>query len=369
MSPKVSCICLTHNRTEMFKRAQRCFLSQTYMNKELVVLFENDPPTELLANTLGQYGYYELTEEQLEGSLYIEILDREVYFLEDNPRVLIRNEHGALLYKDWNWYHPEEPGESRLRNREGFEFRIEGFTENTFRIKSENLWINFKNPSVLEFTATEAESKTYSYIVNIDTTIRLIIDTQNVDDLKDIGWDKKVIRKGVSDSIVFYKVSASREITLGMKRNLAIKAAKGDYICVWDDDDWYAENRIHNQMNFLQFTGKQACALANTIFYDSGTGQVWRNLLRLVGHENTLLFKKQPGAVYDNRNTKEDTPLLLRFYNKNELAVMEDAELYIYNYHRKNTSSSDHFNTIIDTCTLELDDAVIARVRSALSNG
>ena len=40
--PLVSCICLTHNNPDFLKRSIRCFQSQAYSNKELIVAFSSD---------------------------------------------------------------------------------------------------------------------------------------------------------------------------------------------------------------------------------------------------------------------------------------------------------------------------------------
>lgn len=44
--PLISCLCLTRNRPKFLKRAIQCFISQTYINKELVVVYlKNDVAT------------------------------------------------------------------------------------------------------------------------------------------------------------------------------------------------------------------------------------------------------------------------------------------------------------------------------------
>ena len=40
--PLVSCICPTHGRVPMLRRAVSCFLSQTYRSRELLVLYQED---------------------------------------------------------------------------------------------------------------------------------------------------------------------------------------------------------------------------------------------------------------------------------------------------------------------------------------
>jgi glycosyltransferase involved in cell wall biosynthesis len=39
--------------------------------------------------------------------------------------------------------------------------------------------------------------------------------------------------------------------TVGSKRNLAVQAARGEFIVHWDDDDWYAANRLSAQVQKL----------------------------------------------------------------------------------------------------------------------
>jgi glycosyltransferase involved in cell wall biosynthesis len=254
VEPKVSCICITHNRIGMLRRAIQCFQSQSYGNKELVILFENDPVTEKYAENNFTYSYYELVEE---------------------PAPV-----------------PHYPEGDR--------------------------------------------------------------------------FIKRPVREVPTGKVVFYKVITMQKMTLGMKRNLSIRAASGEYICVWDDDDWYAENRIRNQMKFLQFTGKLACSLAYTIFFDSNTEKAYYNLHRVTGHENTLLFRKGEFTLYDNLNTGEDTPLLLHFYRENQLSVMDEPALYIYCFHNSNSCPSAHFTIIINTSTL-LDEGYAQDVRKLLN--
>jgi len=40
--PLISCICITRNRADLLNRAIDCFRAQTYTNKELLVLYEDD---------------------------------------------------------------------------------------------------------------------------------------------------------------------------------------------------------------------------------------------------------------------------------------------------------------------------------------
>src|SRR5688572_22908311 len=56
-----------------------------------------------------------------------------------------------------------------------------------------------------------------------------------------------------SDNVTFIRTSPADNLTLGERRNLSVRASSGDYICVWDDDDWYHNRRLEMQMaNLLQ---------------------------------------------------------------------------------------------------------------------
>ncbi|MEN5197009.1 glycosyltransferase family A protein [Sphingobacterium faecium] len=53
MLPLISCLCLTRNRPIFLEKSIRCFLLQTYANKELVILYlEDDIATKKVLNTI-----------------------------------------------------------------------------------------------------------------------------------------------------------------------------------------------------------------------------------------------------------------------------------------------------------------------------
>jgi len=52
--PLISCLCVTRNKVNMLKRSVACFQAQTYPNKELILLYENDDPdTKALAESVA----------------------------------------------------------------------------------------------------------------------------------------------------------------------------------------------------------------------------------------------------------------------------------------------------------------------------
>ena len=49
--PKVSCLCVTFNRPEQLGVVIKCYQSQIYQNRELIIIYEdNDPKTKQFLN-------------------------------------------------------------------------------------------------------------------------------------------------------------------------------------------------------------------------------------------------------------------------------------------------------------------------------
>lgn len=59
-----------------------------------------------------------------------------------------------------------------------------------------------------------------------------------------------------------------RKITLGAKLNMACRYAEGSVIANWDDDDWYASNRLSYQVTSLQNEHKDVCGINHLLYYD-----------------------------------------------------------------------------------------------------
>jgi glycosyltransferase involved in cell wall biosynthesis len=349
----ISCICITHNRLDMFQRALRCFQAQRYENRELVVLFENDIVTEQFVQENEAYNYCELIDKS-ETAVRVEINSSSV--AEGVYLSIVGPENLKLAADAVTWM--DVPDRTSL-------WEVSGWNGKNFILRSETGWLAKPARDGFELISDPYQATRFELIKDLDSNWLLRVSPSS-NGVKQIGWETQIVRHDPLQKITFFRIVTRRKLTLGMKRNLAIRAAKGDFISVWDDDDWYSEWRLFNQMSFLQYTGKLACSLACTVFYDHNNGKIYLNLLRVTGHENTLLFKKTNFSFYDNLNTGEDTPLLLSFYNMNQLAVMDDPFLYVYNFHRKNSCSEKHFNIIISTST-PLPDETLAWANRVLA--
>jgi hypothetical protein len=67
-----------------------------------------------------------------------------------------------------------------------------------------------------------------------------------------------------------------RRTMLGAKRNLAVQGARGEVLLHWDDDDWYAPDRISRQVRALNAAGADVCGVSSLLFYDPDGGAAWR---------------------------------------------------------------------------------------------
>ncbi|WP_316747193.1 glycosyltransferase family 2 protein [Pedobacter gandavensis] len=127
--------------------------------------------------------------------------------------------------------------------------------------------------------------------------------------------------------------------SLGKKRNQAVAAAHGSYICTWDDDDWYHPERLKQQMSQLQdsITKHQACVLKEIILYNRLNESAY--LSAAYNWSGTLLCKKDLVIQfpYQDTNRLEDGPLIEHLEsNKLLLPIKGSFYLYVYIYHGTN---------------------------------
>lgn len=98
IKPRVSCLMVTGNRKNIAKRAVRCFLNQTYPNKELVILDD------------GLEDYSDILTEIPKGDChYIRIEKQEGTYLGGLRNMILDKATGDYLmqWDDDDWYHPE----------------------------------------------------------------------------------------------------------------------------------------------------------------------------------------------------------------------------------------------------------------------
>jgi glycosyltransferase involved in cell wall biosynthesis len=147
------------------------------------------------------------------------------------------------------------------------------------------------------------------------------------------------------ESIYFVEVPAVPKLTLGQLRNIAVEKCNGDLFCQWDDDDWYASNRLEVQMEAVTQNWKPASMLVYWLMYDSCANQAYLSPFRL--WEGSILCKKAiitQECNYASLVKGEDTILLGKLIENNSIFPVVKPNLYIYVFHGNNTWNYKHFN-------------------------
>lgn len=157
---------------------------------------------------------------------------------------------------------------------------------------------------------------------------------------------KKIIENHRNSDIQLITIEREEGDSLGYARNQAIAKSKGDYVCTWDDDDWYHPSRLSFQFNSMQIKGAgyQASVLTRIILFDVLSKQAYLSFPYT--WDGTILCKKEVlmQNQYGYTNKAEDTHVIKFLSSKKLLFQIEEAPfLYVYIYHGENTWNYKHF--------------------------
>jgi len=151
--------------------------------------------------------------------------------------------------------------------------------------------------------------------------------------------------------IVGYEICSVPKLPLGELRNIAVRKARGEYFCQWDDDDWYHYDRIAMQVEAVSSSHRQACMLTNWIIYDEIGLQAYTSHFRL--WEGTLLCKTDvidAEVKYPQLTRDEDNVLASLLIARGYVFPLVALGLYIYTAHASNTWPREHFLKMFSFC-------------------
>lgn len=152
--------------------------------------------------------------------------------------------------------------------------------------------------------------------------------------------------------IRLFRVPAYPKMALGELRNVAIKIARGEYVCQWDDDDWYHVNRLEEQYNKLFSEGRHGCILTQWLVFDSVTTTAYISNVRM--WEGSILCRKSvlQQKAYEDKPLGEDTATIEYLASRNSLFLLHEMPgLYIYVYHGNNSWNYEHWSKIFQCST------------------
>jgi glycosyltransferase involved in cell wall biosynthesis len=135
---------------------------------------------------------------------------------------------------------------------------------------------------------------------------------------------------------------AAKQHRLGWLRNVAVANARGEFVAVWDDDDWSPPDRLHEQLKAIERSGKAACLLSQCTVYDAVSERAYTSHVR--PWEGSLMVRRSAIPSYDGSLSRfEDTPVVDALIHRDQVELLNRPDLYVYVYHGTNTWDADHF--------------------------
>lgn len=142
----------------------------------------------------------------------------------------------------------------------------------------------------------------------------------------------------------------TRRASIGVKRNFACARAAGSIIAHWDDDDWYAPERLRRQIEPIVEARADVTGLVSTFVLDLHGAAFWTmrgdlHRTAFVGdvHGGTLVFRRtvlDSGLYYPDSNLAEDAALLRAATSRGfTLARLANGGVFVYVRHGRNAWS------------------------------
>jgi glycosyltransferase involved in cell wall biosynthesis len=160
-----------------------------------------------------------------------------------------------------------------------------------------------------------------------------------------LSLDKKWCSK---NNIRLFHYKNNDDIKLGGVINFLVSQSKGEYIAIWDSDDWHSPERLKKQLSAIKRHKKISCTLHKILIRSEKYKDLRVSNSRLeTGWEGTLLCKKENLYAYENIQSKYDSQLVIHLSDNDLNYVLKDFELYIYNIHTShNCSSNEHLDNL-----------------------
>jgi glycosyltransferase involved in cell wall biosynthesis len=150
---------------------------------------------------------------------------------------------------------------------------------------------------------------------------------------------------------------------LGALRNLSKANARGEVICIWDDDDLYHPERLERQLSALAKCGGEAIGMQQVMQFFPAERRLycigWA-LTREKVLPGTLMCRRAAPIAYpeigERARRGEDMEIVWQLQERGGYHVMRDQpHLYIYVSHGKNSNDDEHHRRIAADFALSQD--------------
>lgn len=134
-------------------------------------------------------------------------------------------------------------------------------------------------------------------------------------------------------------IKLAAPLTIGLKRNVACKEAKGEIICHWDDDDYSASGRLAEQVSMLM-DGKSVAAYSTLIFKGETGTYRYAGIPNCTGIGTSLCYLKTwwESHPFPDKHVGEDGDFAMDAAREKQLISRDGGEMIIASIHPGNTS-------------------------------
>jgi glycosyltransferase involved in cell wall biosynthesis len=139
-------------------------------------------------------------------------------------------------------------------------------------------------------------------------------------------------------------VEAHQSLTLGDQRNLSMAHCRGEFVCIWDDDDLYSPERVKTCLEALLRSGVDAVFLDRLLLWWPARERLAISFSRL--WENTMLARRTAIPAYVALSQNEDAAMVDWLTYHSSYALIDAPELYGYRVTGQNQCSTDHFERL-----------------------
>lgn len=156
--------------------------------------------------------------------------------------------------------------------------------------------------------------------------------------------------KSINDSNIHVYQLKSEKKTLGELRNKSVEFATGEYICQWDDDDWFHPSRLSIQ--YQKLNKRDVCFLSQCMLAWPDEQKFGVSHSREEGWGNTMMARKNILPKYLNVSKDEDKYLMKQLSRQTH--VIQDPMywiLYGFLVHKNNISELGYFQSIFQQRT------------------
>lgn len=150
--------------------------------------------------------------------------------------------------------------------------------------------------------------------------------------------------QGLADARIRIVYPATPAASLGELRNLSLQAARGAWICQWDDDDLYHRQRLELGMLLLQSMQADALFLSRWTLWSPAGRQLGISGMR--EWEGSMLARAAAVPPYPALARGEDSAVMHAMLARGRVVLADTPWLYTYVQTGANTWHAQHFDAI-----------------------